>query len=284
METRINDTSVNIINNSNRTQSDQKIHMLIPHIFNELELQSKNIVLIFIFFISFGLFSLISVIFLPEILKLAGTSSGLINFLPKQDMITSLQSIFKNSLILSVVAVFFGMNAYASETDVNKSIYFTLARPISRKVYFSTRFLLKVIGIFFSLFLSTMLLYGYALLYYAPLPIDAVILSAILLSLQVTVTLAFVLVFSAYFSSSVSAGLGLLYLGADSIISFILTSINKDLQWFSPSAVGNLWVNLISTTASQTDINNALLGIVDLLIWIVLLGIIGRIIYLRRDL
>ena len=199
-------------------------------------------------------------------------------------MIPALDSIFKNSLILSVVAVFFGMGSFASETDANKSIYFTLARPISREMYFSTRFTIRVLGIWISLFLAVILLYGYALLYYQALPLDTVIISAVLLALQITVTLAVVLVCSTYFNSSVSAGLGLVYLFADNLMSFILTSINKNLQWVSPSAVGNFWMHLISASVTQTDITNALLGIVDLVIWIIILGIIGRFVYDRRDL
>ena len=94
METKTNTSSANNINQPTQVQQRKKDSIVLPHIRNELELSSKSICLLFLFFFAFGLFSLASIIFLPEIIKLSGTNSELINLLPTQDMITALDTIF----------------------------------------------------------------------------------------------------------------------------------------------------------------------------------------------
>jgi ABC-2 type transport system permease protein len=250
-----------------------KLQILKTNILVEFDLEKKKIMLMFVLFLVFGLTSVVTQIYLPDILALSGFE--LVN--PPQPSLFGVLSDYWGDIVLfALIIILIMMTTFSAELDVNKQVYFYLSRPISRNTYYLTRTLLKVISVMFIFSIASLIVYFYALAFFDQVDFIKIIQSILLLSMSLGSIVAVVIMFSTKFST-----------GNTGISSFgfiffqLIIALIEPLKWLSPSSLGNEWVKVLTGTISE---NNLFLTFFALGLWLIIPMIIGWIFYTKRDL
>ncbi|MHA1991385.1 MAG: hypothetical protein ACW981_05400 [Candidatus Hodarchaeales archaeon] len=245
---------------------------LITHFSVEMDLERKKIVILTILFVFLGLMAVATQVMLPEILKLAGLE---IANLPEPSLFAVFADYWGDSILFALIIVLLTMGTFSSEIDVNKQVYITLSRPISRTTYFLTRTFIKTIGLFIGFFIASLVTYLYSLAFYESIDILDFLISAILISLSFCSIVAIVSMFSAKFSTITSGILGFLFLFGQLFVLLV-----EPIQWIVPFGASSIWIDIFL----GSNVENFELSIVSLVLWIASPLLIGWYFYNNRDL
>lgn len=245
---------------------------LIPHLKVEFENYKLKLLIISFVILFNGLSAVLTQVYLSDILKFSGIQ--VVNP-PTPSLMSLLAKFFGDSSIYIIMLILIGMGSFSNELEINKPVYFTLSRPISRRTYYFSRTILQVVGNAFVTALTSLIIYFYSLIYFDPLSLDKILLALFVLSLQYASFYAIMIMFSTKFSPSIAGVLGFL-----TYIFMILMSISDAFKWFSPLSLSGMWTKIVTTSVSTSDFFTTILA---LLAWIMVPILIGWIIYKRRD-
>lgn len=252
-------------------QKGISIHL--AHIRVELDQAKMKILIVSLVLLFTGLTSVLSQKYMNEILASVGYA---LQNPPTPTMGTFLQDFLGNSTLFVIIIILLGMGTFSNELDVNKQVYFTLSRPISRSEYFFTRSLVLTIGMTLATILASLIVYVYATMFFTPMAFDKLILILLLVSFQYASIYTIMIMFSSQYGSA-TAGL----LGFVTYLSEVVISIFEPLKWFSTIALSNDWIKIYNDSISASDLT---LEFLTLFIWTIVPLIIGWFIYQRRDL
>ena len=252
---------------------NKQTRSLFIHLRTEMELDKSKLLGIAVLFVFFGLTSVLTQMFMPQIMKLSKLE---ITNLPEPSIKSVLADYWGDIVTFSMILILFFMSSFSSELDINKSVYFYLARPISRETYYLTRFWLRVLAVIVLYFITSLLIYGYALFYFEPIPFSDILLSSILVSLALGASTALIIALSSWLSTSKAGIVGFIILVVQLLLSLI-----KPLEWISPTALASPWQDVLSGTF---DASTYLMHVLALLGWIIVPCIAGLLYYRRRDL
>lgn len=245
----------------------------LAHIRVELDQAKMKILIVSLVLLFTGLTSVLSQKYMNEILASVGYA---LQNPPTPTMGTFLQDFLGNSTLFVIIIILLGMGTFSNELDVNKQVYFTLSRPISRSEYFITRSLVLTIGMTLATILASLIVYIYATVFFAPIAFDKLILILIFISFQYASIYAIMIMFSSQYGSGIAGILGFVTYLSEAVIS-----IFEPLKWFSTIALSNDWTKIYTDSISASDLTLEFLALV---IWTVFPLVIGWIIYQRRDL
>ena len=246
----------------------------ITNLTNEFELEKTKFLLLFLLLTIMGMMSILTQAFLPDLLKLAGYEQ--IGGPKATTIVDVLIDFWGDYLILMIIILLLGSTTFSPEVDVNKQVYFNLSRPISRKEYYLTRVLLKVISLMTIFFVASTFVYVVALNFFNSIDFGRFVLANLVLTLHLGSFFAITILLNTRFNSAVTAVIGLFVL----IIGLFLSLISP-LKWFSTIALSNEWINIINNTLNFSDL---LLVMLSLLIWLLVPIILGLRLYQNRDL
>ena len=250
-----------------------KFSSYLAHIRVEFDQAKMKLLIIFFILLFNGSTSVISQVYLTDILKLAGFE---LKNPVQPNLFSFLLDFLGDTSIYVLIIILLGMGTFSSELEVNKQVYFTLSRPISRAGYYFTRTLVFTIGIAFIVMVGSGIVYIYSILFFDPIAIEKMILILLMVSLQYSAFYAIMIMFSARYNQTVAGVLGFL-----TLVSLIIVSILPPLKWFSFLALSSDWVKIFNNSISSFDLG---LDFLALLIWILIPIIIGWKMYIKRDL
>lgn len=243
-------------------------HFKVEYENNRIKLLILGIIIVFN-----GFSSVFSEVYLNEILTLAGYS--LINP-PSPSLMGFLNNFVGDSSLYIIIIIIFGMGSFSNEVEVNKQVYFTLSRPISRKAYFFTRTLLLTIGIAVIYIIASLIVYFYSLLFFEPISLDKIMLAIVMASLQNASFYAIMIMLSVTYNQMTAGILGFTtFLGAE------IVTLIEPLRWFSPISLSGIWMDILVNKESLSDF---LTTTFSLLLWIIVPIFIGWLVYKRKDL
>ena len=255
------------------TKNESNFSLTKVHILTEINLGKKAILLLGIIFIFMAMTSVMTQVLLPNILELTGLE---IIGLPEPSSTTILADFFDNIFIIALIIILYGAGTFSTEIEANKQVYFMLSRPISRKTYYATRTVIRLLGIMVVFIVATLIAYFYGSVFYEELPVERVFISGFIISLSLLSVLAVTMMANAKLSTPASVGIGILFLFYQLLILLI-----EPLVWLSPMALSGIWGEIILGLADSTEV---LLKTMVLLIWIIVPYFIGLFLYERRDL
>ena len=241
----------------------------------KVELDNAKLKLLIVFFLLLfsGFTSVISQVYMNDILKM----SGFVLANPVQPtMISFLADFLGDSSLYALIILLIGMGTFSNELEINKQVYFTLARPVSRTSYYFTRTLVLTVGIIFTVIGGSAVIYTYSMVYFDPLPIYKIVLILILVSLQYSAMFSLIIMFSAKFNQTIAGVLGFL-----TFISETILTLFPPLKWLSVLSLSGDWTKIIDNSISTIDLG---LDFLALVVWIIVPIIIGWKIYQKRDL
>ena len=266
------------LNKNNWTQikkenKEFRFFSLKAHLRVELD-QAKIKILIFLFVILLNGFStLFSELFMKEIFKMEGIN--LIN-IPDPTLFGFLEKFLGNIDLYLIIIILLGMGTFSNELELNKQVYFTLARPVSRSTYYFTRALILAIGYGVVYLIGSSILYAYSLLFFKPIPIERIFLILVINALQFSGFFAIIIMISSKFNQLTTGILGFFVYLAEYLLTLF-----EPLKWFSLIALDNYWTKIFSKSGNLIDLTAT---IVTLLLWTILPIIIGWFMYKKRDL
>jgi len=263
----------------NQKDKVKKRANLRAHLMIELELEKMRIIVIGVILLFSGIIAVITQLYLPELMEMSGME--LAN--PLEGSMKGVFLDFWGDMVLigGIIAVFYGMGSFASETGVNKTIHFLLSRPISRKRYFLSRFILKNTIISTIFIVVSLVVYLYGAIYFEPMNFGSFIMACLLLALMLSGILSVVMMISSKMSSTSTAAIGFGFLVIQIILSLeLFTNAFESLKWISPVSISSYWMDLVE----GDPISGALLKVITLLLWIIIPGFLGNLFYSKRDL
>ena len=263
----------NLIGSPNLNAKYSKVSSYFAHFRVELDQAKMKLLIVAIILIVSGFSSVISQKYMAEILAISGFE---LKNPPVPSLSSFLSDFLGNSSLYILIIILFGMGTFSNELDVNKQVYFTLSRPISRSGYFLTRSLVLTLGIAFTTILGSFIVYYYALEFFSPIPLETITLIFLIVCLQYSCMYALMIMFSTKYSQSTAGVLGFITFLSEALIAFI-----EPLKWFSPLALSNDWMKMFNKNISPFDIS---LDFLAMIIWIIVPLLIGWIIYQKRDL
>lgn len=272
--------NMNVTYNESQTEFSNKISSpyskyasLKAHFKVELDNARLKLLIIFVILLFSGFSSVISQVYMNDILKMTGYD---LKNPVQPTMLSFLTNFLSNASLYVLIIILLGMGTFANELEINKQVYFSLARPVSRSGYFLTRALILTIGTLIVVFTGSAIVYGYSLVFFKALSVDKIILILLLTSLQYSALYSLMVMFSAKFNQTISGVLGLL-----TFISEAILTLFPPLKWFSPLSLSGDWTKIINNTISTSDLT---LDFLALLVWTIVPIIIGWIFYQKRDL
>ena len=156
-------------------------------------------------FLFFGLTTPLLLKYLPEILKLAGTS-GLDIKIPPPTAVQSLAEFTSTVGQIGVfVAVLMAMGSIANEIKQGTAVI-TLSKPVSRAAFVNAKLIALSATFLVSLAVSSLLCYAYTVWLIGEADIMAFAGQSLLLGLFLVFCLAITLMFSSLFKSSLASG------------------------------------------------------------------------------
>ncbi len=239
----------------------------------ELDQAKMKILIVSVILIFTGLTSVLSQKYINEILAYAGYA---LQNPPTPTMGSFLQDFLGNSTLFVIIIILLGMGTFSNELDVNKQVYFTLSRPISRSEYYITRSIILTVGMAIATILSSLIVYFYATWFFASIAFNKINLILLMISFQYASIFAIMIMFSSQYGSAAAGTLGFITYLSEAIIS-----IFEPLKWFSSIALSNDWTKIYAGTISNSDLFFEFLA---LIIWTIVPLIIGWFVYQRRDL
>lgn len=242
----------------------------------EFELERSKLLLIGVVMLFFAVTSVIAIVLLPDLLKLSGVE--IIGF-PEASTVFVLSDFWNDSLLYFIIIILYAMGTFSSEIDGNKPIYFKLSRPISRRSYYLTRTLIRILGIVFVFTLAGIVAYLLASVYYEQIALEKVIIASIINSLAVGSLISIVIMSSASFKTTTSAFIGIGFVFYQIIVSIFEQAFDW-IKWFNPQSLSSTWMDVIKDTIEISDIISSILA---LSMWIIIPIIIGLIIYEKRS-
>ena len=263
--------------NESNTNSQRKFTSLSRiHFLVEFNKEKGKLFLVFTLFLFFALTSVVTQIVLPEILDLSGIE---IIGLPEPSLMAMLSDFWGDTIIYLIIVIFYGMGTFSSEIEINKPIYFTLSRPVTRKTYFLSRFLIRIIGFFLIFFTASMIIYILGSLYFSPLKVERVILASMILALSLTGILSIIIMASSRFRTMTSAVIGFGFV-VYHIFLLLLEKPFEWIKWFDPLLLSNIWFETLNGVANSVEF---VVYLIALLFWIILPGLIGLLLFENRD-
>lgn len=259
-----------IINSDTYNQKNRSF--VRPHLKVEFENFKLKFLVLGLIILFNGLTAIISHVYLAQILKLSGFD--IVNP-PTPSLMAFLLKFFGDSSIYIIILILLGMGSFANELEINKQVYFTLSRPVSRRSYYFSRTLLQVIGISLTIAVTSFIIYIYSLVYFDPLPLDKILLSLFVLSLQYASFYAIMIMYSSKFSQSMAGVLGFV-----TYIFMAIIGVFDPLKWFSPLSLSSVWTKIVTNSLSLSDF---LTTTTVLFAWVLFPVMIGWIVYKRRD-
>ena len=250
-----------------------KLSTYLAHFRVELDQAKLKLLIVFFILLFSGSTSVISQVYLTDILKLAGFE---LKNPVQPNLVSFLIDFLGDSSLYVLIIILLGMGAFSNELEVNKQVYFTLSRPISRSGYYLTRTFILTIGIAVIVIVGSTIVYTYSLLFFTPIALEKIILILVMVSLQYSAFYAVMIMFSAKYSQTIAGVLGFLTFISEAIVMLI-----PPLKWFSVLALSNEWLKIVDNSISLVDL---LLDFSVLLVWIIVPIAIGWRIYLKRDL
>ena len=239
----------------------------------ELDNAKLKLTIVLLLLLFSGSTSLISQVYMNDILKMVGFE---LKNPVQPDIIKFLVDFLGDSSLYVLVIIILGMGTFSNELEINKQVYFTLSRPVSRTGYYLTRGSILTIGIFVFVVVGSTIIYLYSTMFFTPLATEKFVLIVVLVSLQYSAFYALMIMFSTKFSQTMAGVLGLLAFVSEAIISFI-----PPLKWFSVLALSSDWVKILDNSIPMVELGYDFIAI---LIWIIIPILIGWRIYLHRDL
>ncbi len=243
------------------------------HLHVELD-QAKFKLLVFLFVLLLNGFStLFSDLFMKEIFKMQGID---LPNLPDPSLLGFLEKFFGSIDAYLIIIILLGMGTFSNELEINKQVYFTLARPVSRSTYYFTRALILVLGYGLVYLIGSSFIYAYSLLFFESIPLERVLLILIINALQFTGFFAIIIMVSSKFNQLTTGILGFLVY----LVEYVLTLFDP-LKWFSLIALDSYWTNIFTKSENFIDLTGT---IVALVLWTILPIMVGWYFYKKRDL
>jgi ABC-2 type transport system permease protein len=180
---------------------------LIPLLKKEImeQLRTYKLLIVGCIFLLFGITTPLMLKYLPQILKLAGTS-GLDITIPPPTAIQSLAEYTGTIGQIGVlVAVLMAMGGIASELRHGTAVM-TLSKPVSRAAFVNAKLIAMGLTFLVSLAVASILCYVYTVWLIGKADIPAFVGQNLLLGLFLLLCIAVTLLFSSLFKSSVEAG------------------------------------------------------------------------------
>ena len=249
------------------------LSIYLAHIKVEFDQAKMKLLIVMLILMFSGFTSVISQKYMNEILKTAGFE---LKNPPTPTLTTFLSDFLGDASLYILIIILLGMGTFSNELEVNKQVYFTLSRPISRSNYYLTRSLILTIGIAIATIIGSLIVYFYSLVYFEPTSIEKIILILVIISLQYSSIYAIMIMFSTRYSQSTAGVLGFVTFLSEALIAFI-----EPLRWFSPLALSSDWTKILTGTIKPMDITA---DFIALTIWIIVPLVIGWRIYQNRDL
>ncbi len=249
------------------------LSILFAHIKVEFDQAKMKLLIVMLILIFSGFTSVISQKYMNEILKMAGFE---LQNPPTPSMASFLSDFLGDASLYILIIILLGMGTFSNELEVNKQVYFTLSRPISRSTYYMTRSLILTIGIALATIIGSLLVYFYSLIYFKPITIEKIILILVLISLQYSSMYAIMIMFSTRYSQSTAGVFGFITFLSEALIAFI-----EPLRWFSPLALSSDWTKILTGTIKPLDLTA---DFIALFIWTIVPLAIGWYLYQKRDL
>ncbi|MHA2254397.1 MAG: hypothetical protein ACXAD7_28910, partial [Candidatus Kariarchaeaceae archaeon] len=145
----------------------------------EFELQMKTNLIIFIIFSFFFVLSVLTQVYLTEIMELSGLD---IEDLPEPSMEEAFADIWGDFLFMgAIVIIFLGASAFSPYFGVERQIYFILNRPLSRNDYYLARSIVRIVGLLLVLLLTSILGYLFGSIFFEPIDFIIVLSGSLIL-------------------------------------------------------------------------------------------------------
>lgn len=232
------------------------------------DLEIKPVIIIAVIFLFTAVMDIITQIFLPDILKAAGVE--VIN-LPKSSMTTVFQNVWGDFLTTgTLVVIYYGSTAFSSDINNDRSIYFYLSHPVTKRTYFIDRSLIKMGMVFVVCVLASLTTFLITSLFYHPISIIRIIVGSMVIGLGLVSILGVVLMFNSKFSTSSSIGLGLGFFIIMGLVQY-LSSFVSWFSWLSPMALTHIWVKIL--VGNYHDFIGHVLGILGWALFSMIIGI-----------
>ena len=249
------------------------VSVYVAHLKVEFDQAKMKLLIVMLILMFSGFTAVISQKYMNEILKTAGFE---LKNPPTPTLTTFLSDFLGDSSLYILIIILLGMGTFSNELEVNKQVYFTLSRPISRSNYYLTRSLILTCGIALATIIGSLIVYYYSLIYFNPTSIEKIILILVIISLQYSSIYAIMIMFSTQYSQSTAGILGFVTFLSEALIAFI-----EPLKWFSPLALSGDWPKILTGTIKPIDL---IADFTALFLWIIIPLIIGWFIYQKRDL
>lgn len=249
------------------------LSVYIAHLKVEFDQAKMKLLIVMLILMFSGFTSVLSQKYMNEILATAGFT---LKNPPTPTLTTFLSDFLGDASLYILIIILIGMGTFSNELDVNKQVYFTLSRPISRSTYYYARSLLLTIGIALAIIIGSLIVYLYSLVYFKPTSIEKLTLILLIVSLQYSSMYAIMIMFSAKYTQSTAGILGFVTFLSEAIIGFF-----QPLKWFSPLALSGDWPKILTGTIKPIDLTADL---VALLIWTIVPLLFGYVLYRKRDL
>ncbi len=196
-------------------------------------------------FLFFGLTTPLTIKYMPEIIKMAGSSLEIA--LPPPTAAQSLTEFSTTILQIGIlVLILVGMGSIANEYK-NGTALLTLSKPVTRAAFVSAKAAALSLNMVVSLLISAMVCYAYTVWLIGGTDLGAFMVQNVLLALFLVFCLSLTLMFSCLFRSGLAAG-GVAM--ATIIILSILASFPK-IGNYLPGKLPGWGVNIINDTGSN---------------------------------
>jgi ABC-type transport system involved in multi-copper enzyme maturation permease subunit len=233
-----------------------------------------GISLIFLFL---GLMAIVTQIFMEDLMELAGLT---IIGLPPPSVYAVLVDFWGDLIFMGgIIAIFYGTTAFSSDLGVDKKIFFTLNRPISRSTHYLGKSFIKLLILLIIQIITSIVIYLLATSFYDGYNLGAFLLASVLVSLPLNVLLSFILMLNSRVSTSATAIGGVLFLFLQLFMGIFIDLFDW-LIWFAPLHLSNNWHELLL----DGEYSNSLTRILALILWMIVPIIIGNSLYNKRDL
>ncbi|MDH5401295.1 MAG: hypothetical protein OEY49_02285 [Candidatus Heimdallarchaeota archaeon] len=256
-----------------RVKQKSNYNIITIHVKTEFNLEKTKIIAMGMLFLFFGITSVLSQLFLPEILELSDLQ--VIN-LPEPTITQILYDFWGDIGLISLIVILYSASTFSSEFGTAKNGYFYLSRPISPRTYFMTRFLIRVIGIIIMFTVSSVITVLYATLFYDSLDMKRVFIASLLMALVLGTISSFVIMMTTKFSNAISGVSGILLLFIQYLVGLV-----ESLKWFSPFVLSNIWPSLL---IGSVDTIELILHFIVLCLWIGVPCLLGWYYYGIKDL
>ncbi len=194
--------------------------------------RTHRLIIVSAAFLFFGFLTPLMVYYLPELIRLSGTSGMTIEMPPP----TAVQALgeYTGSMVQFgvLVAVLVAMGAIARERETGTAAI-VLSKPVSYLAFITAK--LKALSLTFlvAVFLGALAAWGYTLLLFGAAPTAGFTGQNLLLLLYMVLTIAVTLLFSSIFRSQLAAG-------ALGLVTVIVLSLLASVPWIGPYMPGAL--------------------------------------------